>query len=100
MATFFFLFLVLIGIQQAAGAVMIGLVGFGAVAILALTLNSTGFSMNAMRSVFSSIWYAILPIPNKNDEIDWGYQLIVNLLGSTIGGVLAVLATHAIIAAL
>ena len=79
---------------------MIGLVGFGAVAILALTLNSTGFSMNAMRSVFSSIWYAILPIPNKNDEVDWGYQLIVNLLGSTIGGVLAVLATHAIIAAL
>lgn len=100
MATFFFLFLVLIGIQQAAGAVMIGLVGFGAVAILALTLNSTGFSMNAMRSVFSSIWYAILPIPNKNDKVDWGYQLIVNLLGSTIGGVLAVLATHAIIAAL
>ena len=43
------------------GSIIYG--GCGAVAFLALTLNSTGFSMNAMRSFFSSIWFAILPIP-------------------------------------
>ena len=50
--------------------------------------------MNAMRSVFSSVWFAILPFPNKNGEkVDWSYQLIVNLAGSSIGGILAVLVT-------
>ena len=74
------------------GSIIYG--GFGAVAFLELTLNSTGFSMNAMRSFFSSIWFAILPIPNKGKEkVDWSYQLIVNLIGSSIGGILAVIAT-------
>lgn len=95
-ATFVFLFLVLGTINAAAGdsaALQIGVVGFAAVLLLSLTLNSTGFSMNAMRSVFSSIWFALLPIPNKEGEkVDWGYQLIVNLIGSSIGGILAVLA--------
>ncbi len=93
-ATFMFLFLVLGTIHAASGdsaALQIGVVGFAAVLILSLTLNSTGFSMNAMRSVFSSIWFALLPIPNKNGEkVDWSYQLIVNLLGSSLGGILAV----------
>jgi glycerol uptake facilitator protein len=103
LATFFFLFLVFMciaGVSDLAGgnqSLIVGLVGFGAVAILALTLNSTGFSMNAMRSVFSSIWFAILPIPNKNGEkVDWSYQLVVNLVGSSIGGILAVVATTVI----
>lgn len=95
-ATFAFLFLVLGAIKCATGdgaPLVIGVVGFAAVLILALTLNSTGFSMNAMRSVFSSIWFAIIPFPEKNGEkVDWGYQLLVNLVGSTIGAVLAVLA--------
>jgi glycerol uptake facilitator protein len=92
LATFLFLFLVFVGIMGTGNALVIGLVGFAAVAILSLTLNSTGFSMNAMRSVFSSIWFAIIPIPNKNGEkVDWQYQLIVNLIGSSIGGVLAVI---------
>ena len=102
-ATFVFLFIVFVGIAGVTAttadnqSLVIGAVGFGAVALLSLTLNSTGFSMNAMRSVFSSIWFAILPIPNKNKEkVDWGYQLIVNLLGSTIGGVLAVIASTCI----
>lgn len=102
-ATFVFLFLVFMGIAGVTAttgdnqSVLIGAVGFGAVAILALTLNSTGFSMNAMRSVFSSIWFAILPIPNKNHEkVDWSYQLIVNLCGSTVGAILAVIATSVI----
>lgn len=94
-ATFMFLFLVLGTIHAASGdsaALQIGVVGFAAVLILSLTLNSTGFSMNAMRSVFSSIWFALLPIPNKNGEkVDWSYQLIVNLLGSSLGGILAVI---------
>ena len=94
MATFAFLFLVLGTINAASGdsaALQIGVVGFAAVLILSLTLNSTGFSMNAMRSVFSSIWFALLPIPNKNGEkVDWSYQLIVNLIGSSLGGILAV----------
>lgn len=65
--------------------------------ILSLTVNSTGFSMNAMRSVFSSIWFAILPMPNKDGEkVDWAYQLIVNLVGSSVGGILAVLAVNAL----
>lgn len=96
LATFLFLFLVFTCIKAAAGttaALQIGLVGFAAVAALSLTLNSTGFSMNAMRSVFSSIWYAILPVPNKNDTVDWSYQLIVNFVASSIGGILAVVVT-------
>ncbi|MDE7252692.1 MAG: aquaporin [Acetatifactor sp.] len=101
LATFAFLFLVFMGITGVSDPLVIGVVGFAAVAILALTLNSTGFSMNAMRSVFSSIWFAILPIPNKGDEkVDWGYQLIVNLIGSSIGGILAVIVTSCIKAAL
>lgn len=100
LATFVFLFLVFMGIAGVTAttadnqSLVIGAVGFGAVALMALSLNSTGFSMNAMRSVFSSIWFAILPIPNKNKEkVDWTYQLVVNLVGSSIGGVLAVIAT-------
>jgi len=97
MATFAFLFLVFTCLKATAGesaALQIGVIGFAAVAILALTLNSTGFSMNAMRSVFSSVWFAILPFPNKNGEkVDWPYQLIVNLAGSSIGGILAVIVT-------
>lgn len=100
LATFLFLFLVFMGITNVSSAVTIGVVGFASVAILALTLNSTGFSMNSMRSVFSSIWYTLLPIPNKCDKVDWKYQLIVNLCGSTIGGVLAVIVTAVIKAAL
>lgn len=97
LATFLFLFLVFICITGTGNALVIGAVGFAAVALLSLTLNSTGFSMNAMRSVFSSIWFTILPIPNKGKEkVDWSYQLIVNLLGSTLGGVLAVIATSVI----
>ena len=97
LATFAFLFLVFTCLKATNGAtaaLQIGVIGFAAVAILALTLNSTGFSMNAMRSVFSSIWFAIIPFPNKDGEkVDWPYQLIVNLVGSSIGGILAVYAT-------
>lgn len=97
-ATFLFLFLVFIGIIYAQNAIVIGFIGFAAVALLALSFNSTGFSMNAMRSFFSSIWFAILPIPNKDGEkVDWAYQIIVNLIGSSIGGILAVIATTEII---
>ena len=97
-ATFLFLFLVFIGIIYAQNAIVIGFIGFAAVALLALSFNSTGFSMNAMRSFFSSIWFAILPIPNKDGEkVDWVYQIIVNLIGSSIGGILAVIATTEII---
>lgn len=92
MATFFFLFIVFMGISKTADPIMIGLVGFGAVALLSLTLNSTGFSMNAMRSFFSSMWFAVLPVPNKGAKVDWVYQVIVNLIGSSLGGVLAVYA--------
>ena len=94
LATFIFLFLVFMSITFVSDPLVIGLVGFAAVALLSLTFNSTGFSMNAMRSVFSSVWFAILPFPNKNGEkVDWVYQLVVNLVGSSIGGILAVIAT-------
>lgn len=93
LATFMFLYLVLATITHSGGnAIMIGMVGFAAVMLLSLTLNSTGFSMNAMRSFFSSIWFAIVPIPHKGAKVDWGYQVVVNLIGSSIGGILAVLA--------
>ncbi|MCQ2534841.1 MAG: aquaporin [Clostridia bacterium] len=94
MATFLFLFIVLGSIKAASGTtapLQIGIVGFFGVMLVALTLNSTGYSLNAMRSVFSSIWFALLPIPTKDGEkVDWEYQLIVNVLGSSIGGILAV----------
>lgn len=102
-ATFVFLFLVFMGIAGVTAttahnqSLVIGTVGFAAVGLLSLSLNSTGFSMNAMRSVFSSIWFAVLPIPNKGKEkVDWSYQIIVNLFGSTIGAILAVIATTCI----
>lgn len=97
LATFMFLFLVLGTIKAASGdsaALQIGVVGFAAVLILSLTLNSTGFSMNAMRSFFSSVWFAILPIPHKGAKVDWVYQLVVNLIGSSIGGILAVVTVN------
>ncbi len=100
LATFIFFFVILTGtsgisnLETGIRALAAGLIGFGAVALLALSLNSTGYSMNAMRSVFSSVWFTILPIPNKGKEkVDWSYQLIVNLLGSSIGSILAVIAT-------
>lgn len=97
LATFMFLFLVLGTITApGTGALQIGVVGFAAVLILSLTLNSTGFSMNAMRSFFSSVWFAVLPIPNKGAKVDWAYQLIVNLVGSSIGGILAVITVNAL----
>ena len=102
-ATFVFLFLVficIVGVSDLKGgnqALIVGIVGFASVALLSLSLNSTGFSMNAMRSVFSSVWFAILPFPNKGQEkVDWVYQLVVNLVGSSIGGILAVIATTCI----
>lgn len=95
-ATFLFLLLVLGSIKAASGesaALQIGVIGFAAVALVALSVNTTGFSMNAMRSVFSSIWYAVLPLPGmKKDKVDWGYQLLVNGVASSIGGILAVFA--------
>ena len=93
LATFFFMFVLFISLTFVTEPLVMGLVGFGAVALLGLSFNSTGFSMNAMRSVFSSVWFMILPFPNKNGEkVDWVYQLVVNLAGSTVGGVLAVIA--------
>ena len=88
LATFLFLFLVLLCITYSGGnALIIGAVGFAAVALLSLSLNSTG----------SSWMFAILPIPGKKGETpDWGYQLIVNLAGSSIGGILAVIAVACI----
>ncbi len=103
-ATFVFLFLVLGAVNVVDGKtapLQIGLIGFAAVFLLSLTLDLTGFSMNAMRSVFSSFWFDLLPIPHKDGEkVDWGYQLIVNLVGSSIGGILAVFAVNACMAAL
>lgn len=106
MATFAFLFIVFMGIAGVSNlklgndSVIVGIVGFAAVFFLALTLNSTGFSMNPMRSVFSSVWYSIFYIPGGKDRVDWQYQLVVNFLGSSIGGILAVAATGAAKAAL
>ena len=92
LATFFFMFVLFISLTFVTEPLVMGLVGFGAVELLGLSFNSTGFSMNAMRSVFSSVWFVILPFPNKNGEkVDWVYQLVVNLAGSTVGGVLAVI---------
>jgi glycerol uptake facilitator protein len=104
-ATFVFLFLVFMSIvgivTESNSALIIGVIGFATVAFMSLTLNSTGFSMNAMRSVFSSVWFQLLPIPNKgNEKVDWQYQLIVNLCGSSLGAVLAVIVTTLIIKAI
>ncbi len=93
-ATFVFFFMLLLCLGAASGemaSLVCGVAGFAVVMIMALSLNSTGFSMNAMRSVFSSIWFAILPFPTKNGEkVDWQYQILVNLVGSSIGAIIAV----------
>lgn len=105
-ATFIFLFLVFMGIAGVTElklnnqSLIVGIVGFAAVFVVALTYNSTGFSMNAMRSVFSSIWYSVFYIPGGKDHVDWPYQLVVNFLGSSVGGILAVIATTALKGAL
>lgn len=85
-ASFLFIFILLLAISITNNPICIGALGFASVSLLALTLNSTGFSMNAMRSLFSSIWYKALKGKNK---VDWEYQIIVNGLGSTLGGALA-----------
>ena len=72
------------------GQLQITLTGLASLLWVGFSYSETGFSMNPMRSVFSSIWYTILPIPNKIDKVDWEYQIIVNVGGSTIGCVLAV----------
>ena len=93
LATFFFMLVLFISLTFVTNPLVTGLVGFGAVALLGFSFNSTGFSMNAMRSVFSSVWFVVIPFPNKNGEkVDWVYQITVNLVGSTVGGVLAVIA--------
>lgn len=73
----------------ATGMVGQFVITLGCIIWIALTYSNTGWSMNPMRSVFSSIWYTILPIQNK-DKVDWKYQLIVNLCGSTIGMIIGV----------
>ncbi|MCH5199566.1 MAG: aquaporin [Oscillospiraceae bacterium] len=102
LASFIFMFIVFTSITFSAdaevgrpiGGLAVGAVGACAVMLLALSFNSTGYSMNAMRSVFSSLWFVILPIPNKNGEkVDWVYQLTVNLVGSSVGGISAVIVT-------
>lgn len=85
-ASFLFIFILLLAISVTSNPICIGALGFATVALLALTLNSTGFSMNAMRSLFSSLWYQMFKGQNK---VDWPYQIIVNGIGSTLGGILA-----------
>lgn len=95
-ATFTLITLVLKICTISSTALQVGIIGFSCVGALALTYNSTGFSMNPMRSVFSSIWFTIFKmikvIPTtEEDKVDWTYQLIVNGLASTAGGLFAVL---------
>lgn len=79
--------------------IVIGIVGFAAAALLSLSLNSTGFSMNVMCSVFSSVWFMLLLVSNKySGKVDWSYRLIMNFIGSSIGGILSVIATTGITA--
>ena len=75
-------------------ALQIRVIGFAAVAVWALSLNGTNHSMNAMGSVFSSVWFAVSPSPDKNGEkVDWPYQLAVNLARPLLGGIMAVFVT-------
>lgn len=95
MASCMFIYILFMGLtnsafvnqQSTAGTALFTLV---CIIWIAFTYSNTGFSMNPMRSVFSSVWYAILPIQNKNDKVDWQYQLVVNVCGSTLGMVLGV----------
>ncbi len=89
-----------IGLAGSAGITGQTLITFICILWIASTYSNTGWSMNPMRSVFSSIWYAILPIQNKNDKVDWKYQLIVNLCGSTVGMVIGVVLAWAVKGAL
>lgn len=99
MASCMFIYILFLGLMhnQASAPGFVGSVGIsgqflitlGCIIWIAFTYSNTGWSMNPMRSVFSSVWYAILPIQNK-DKVDWKYQLIVNLCGSTIGMVIGV----------
>lgn len=99
MASCMFIYILFLGLMHnnASGLGMIGSTGItgqfvitlGCIIWIAFTYSNTGWSMNPMRSVFSSVWYTILPIQNK-DKVDWKYQLIVNLCGSTIGMVIGV----------
>lgn len=96
------LFIGLLGADASTttGQISITLTGLASLLWVGFSYSATGFSMNPMRSVFSSIWYTILPIPNKIDKVDWQYQLIVNLIGSTIGCIIAVYVEIAVKAAL
>lgn len=77
--------------STSAGHIQVVLAGLASLLWVGFSYSATGFSMNPMRSFFSSIWYTILPIPEKHDKVDWQYQFIVNVCGSTIGCIIAVL---------
>ncbi|SKA11952.1 MIP/aquaporin family protein [Selenihalanaerobacter shriftii] len=70
-----------------AGALGALLVGF-LVWSLGLSLGGpTGYAINPARDLGPRIAHAVLPIPGKRDS-DWGYGLIVPIIGPIIGGVL------------
>lgn len=88
--------LLFIGLLNASVTTGLGMLDVTMTGLLSLlwvgfSYSATGFSMNPMRSFFSSIWFTILPIPEKHDKVDWKYQIIVNMFGSTIGCIIAVL---------
>lgn len=100
MASCMFIFILFLGLSHSASnlAGPIGALGINSSIVvtvaciiwIAFTYSNTGWSMNPMRSFFSSVWYAILPIQNKNDKVDWKYQSIVNICGSTVGMIIGV----------
>ncbi len=47
----------------------------------------TGYAINPARDLGPRIAHAVLPIPGKGDN-DWGYGLVVPIIGPIIGGIL------------
>ncbi|MEX2689582.1 MAG: MIP/aquaporin family protein [Candidatus Njordarchaeum guaymaensis] len=58
----------------------------------------TGYAINPARDLGPRIAHFVLPIPGKGDS-DWGYGLIVPIIGPIIGGILGVLTYNWMVAA-
>ncbi|MFT3860058.1 MIP/aquaporin family protein [Micropruina sp.] len=103
-ATFVLVFVVL-GAGKFTGsgstpAANLGWLGALGVALLVVGIGAslggpTGYAINPARDLGPRIAHAVLPIPNKGSS-DWGYAWIP-VVGPIIGGVLAGLASHALL---
>ena len=77
-------------LNEGAGAIAPFVIGFLIFAIGLSLGGATGFAINPARDLGARIAHALLPIKGKGPS-DWGYGLVVPVIGPIIGGILGAL---------